>query len=733
MFGDLYNNSWTIFRTTIFWEYGKCESHEDELCRDLVNRKMQIRNNFLTLLRAIYPDGDFDGNVFDTMKFRFFLDHDYCGHWISKLQSDRLGQASMQFVRRAQTTFIEHHAVDHLGIPISITFDELARQGGISRSCDERFLLSYKPGCSMVKVFDNSYWGKFRCEVNPLEAHGFKLKHMHPYTNLDGSLHHYVCDYESPEGEVVNLPLTLWETPNSDQIFDWLHPAKPFPLYRRDLLHDSFRSVLLCENEAQVEYLRENHAWLSKRVCLTTWSGGMPIAISGTDWGALEGRWVGIIVAPSRQGFRVADKIYCAMKRVGVGPIGFLMPWARLEADKECSRAMRLALDKDITDSMVQKGEIADRAEFVKDAKERYGLNFDPDFIAAAISGRELLALPVSEAEFVLGPMIMKGDKVLVYAHRGSGKTWLICFVAVACASGMSLFGGRLVAPRPLRVLVIDGEMGARELQNRYSMIFKAMGTPEQLQENLKIIAARIQGKDIQLETPEDRERFKEDIAWADVIIADSMFCLFPRAMGTQIEGAQGFNEFMRANSMQGKTTIVVDHTGKNKRDSYGTIGKELGLELVLKVEKIKNFELFRLSVEKYRNLGSQDIRPIEYSLEVDEDEGVARLFTLAELGEDSDSEDEVVSCNACDIVPASGGCDTDHVPSVPDEGHGAPIKHDNLDSKIIAALKEDPELSVRALAEKVGISKSTVQTRRKQLEDACLVVPKPSRKVSVS
>ena len=725
MFGSFYNNAWTSFRTTIFWEYGKCETHKDELCRDQFNRMMQNRNSFISVLRSIYPDGDCDGNVFDTMKFIFFLDNDYCGHWINKSQNDRLGQTSIQVVRRAQATFIENHAVEHLGIPINIAFDELARKVGISCSYDERYLLNYKPGCSIVKVFDNSYWGKLRCEVNPLEAHGFKIKHMHPYTNLDGSLHHYVCDYESPEGEIVNLPLTLWETPNLDQIFDWLHPAEPFPLYRCDLLRGSFRSVLICENEAQVEYFRENHAWLSKRACLTTWSGGMPVAISGTDWGTLERRWVGIIVAPSKKGFKVADKIYCAMRRVGVGPIGFLMPWARLEADKECSRAMRLALDKDIAESMVQKGEIADRAEFVKEARVRYGLDFESDFIAAAISGRELLALPVSDAEVVLGPMIMRGDKVLVYAHRGSGKTWLICFVAVACASGTSLLGGQLVAPRPLRVLVIDGEMKADELQKRYAQIFKALGTPEDLQENFRIIAATIQKKDIRLETPEDREHYKEDIAWADVIIADSMFCLFPSAMGTQIDGARGFNEFMRANSLQGKTTIVVDHTGKNKRDSYGTIGKELGLELVLKLEKVKNQELFRLSVEKHRNLGSKDVQPIEFMLNVDEDAGIAELISLSEMEEDTDSEGKDVPCMTRKDRSASGDYEAGRMPSVPTDCHDAPIKLDELDSKIIAALEEDPGLSVRALASKVGASKGTADNRRKKLEQAGLVRPK--------
>ena len=719
---DTYKHVWGRPGRRNCWNFGECADYHAEIRRDLFNRKMQRRDYAIPILKSIHPDGYCDGDYFVTGIFRFSLRSGCCGYWVKNYQDGNFEQQA----RAAKATNIERYAVEHLGMTESIAFEELARRGKVSLSYEERYSYCYKPCCTQVRSFNEACLNEYPREMNPLEEHGFQLKRMSPYTNPDGSIHYYSCDFESSEGEIVKFSLTLWETPDGDRIFDWLHPVEPYPLYRGDRLRGNRPHVLVCENEAQVEYFRANHSWLSQDTYLTTWSGGMPVAISGTDWGTLKDRWTGIIVAPSRNGFKVADKLYRTMSRVGVGPIGFLMPWARLEADKDSSRSVRVALDKDITESMAQKCSIADRTEFVVEARAGLDLDFVPDYIAVAISGRELLALPVSEEEFVLGPMIMKGDKVLLYAHRGSGKTWLICFMAVACVSGASLFDGMLVAPRPLRVLIIDGEMGARELQKRYSMIFKAMGTPEHLQDNLRIVAARIQGKDIRLETPEERERFKEDIAWADVIIADSMFCLFPSAMGSQLEGAQGFNEFMRTNSLQGKTTIVVDHTGKNKRNSYGTIGKELGLELVLKVEKVKNSEMFRLSVEKHRNLGSEDVQPIEYILEVDKDEGVANLISLSDPEEDFDSEDDG---DACNNIPGCADCGTDHVPSMLNDGLGAAIRHDDLDAKIIVALTENPDLSARALAEKVGTSKSTAQTRRKQLENDGLVAPKPNRK----
>jgi hypothetical protein len=710
---------------TIFWTYGNTGSFVDELNRDLFNRKMQDSKNLLPMLKSIYPNGHLEGNMFVSDWLRVSLEEGQCGFWITKSPNEKSTPMDGQFAQRDGATSLESYACRHLGYIISIAYKELARRGDVSYSAEERYRYGYKPRCSRVHSFDKSCSKKYTREKDPLQVHGFVLKSMYSYATLDNKVAFFVCYFQSHEGEIVKLPLTLWKTPSGRLIFDWLHPLESFSLYRWDLLYGERRPVLVCEDEEQVEYLREKHPWLLEHVCLTTWSGGKLASIDGTDWGVLEGRRVGIIVAASRDGYKAANKLYLAMKRLGVGPIGFLMPWARLQADHESPSALLSALDKDVIESMGVKGEIADRAQFVKDAQERFDLDFGPDYIARALTGNELLALPVSKAEFVLAPMIKRGDKVLLYAHRGSGKTWLVIFVAVACVSGKSLLNAQLVAPRPLRVLVIDAEMRADELQDRYSKIFKALGTPVHLRDNLRIIAATIEGNDILFETPQDRERYKEDLAWADVIIADSMFCLFPGAMRSQLEGARDFNEFIRANSLQGKTTIVVDHTGKNKRNSYGTIGKELGLELVLKLEKVKNQELFRLSVEKHRNLGSKDVQPIEFMLNVDEDAGIAELISLSEMEEDTDSEGKDVPCTTRKDRSASGDYEAGRMPSVPTDCHDAPIKLDELDSKIIAALEEDPGLSVRALASKVGASKGTADNRRKKLEQAGLVRPK--------
>lgn len=735
MFRNFYNNAWTSFRTTIFWEYGKCETHKDELCRDHVNRRMQNRTSFLSVLRSIYPDGDCDGNVFDTMKFRFFLDNDYCGHYLNKSQNDRLGQASIQVVRRAQATFIENHAVEHLGIPINIVFDELARQGGISCSYDERYLLNYKPGCSIVKVFDNSYWGKLRCEVNPLEAHGFKLKHMHPYTNLDGTLHHYVCDYESPEGEIVSLPLTLWETPDEDFIFDWLHPVDLYPLYNRHNFYQYKRAILVCENEAQVEYIRDKHPLVANRVCLTTWSGGFSITIDGSDWGALVGRQVIIIVGPNREGYKRANKLYRKMKSLGLNEINFLMPFIGLTLNVEhndesiSQRELQDAFDRDLLNSILIKKDVSEPNVFFQDASTRFGLKFK-EYNGRAIDLNELLSMELPENTPVLAPIIMAGDKVMIFAHRGSGKTWLICFIVCAIASGMSIFDGMYFAPNPLRVLVFDGEMKLIKLKERYDMVCNSLKVPEHLRSNIRIRASSIEGRPIRLETPEDREAFKDDIEWADIIVVDSVFCLFPKAMGANIDGADGFNEFLISCSLQGKTVIAVDHTGKTKKSSFGTVGKELGLDLMLKLEKPKESDdKFKISFTKGRDLGSNDRQDIRFALNVDKKNGVAELILLSQhyVDHDFDGEEELDEDGedfSDSVYPVHSLAGDDQIDS---------FKHDDLDSKIIAALKENPGLSVRALAGKVGISKSTVQTRRKQLEDVGLVVPKPSRTVSVS
>ncbi len=73
------------------------------------------------------------------------------------------------------------------------------------------------------------------------------------------------------------------------------------------------------------------------------------------------------------------------------------------------------------------------------------------------------LNLPVRET--LLSPWLLAQSLSMIYARRGTGKTMLALSLSYALASGADVLGWQ--APKPRKVLYIDGEMLAAPLQER--------------------------------------------------------------------------------------------------------------------------------------------------------------------------------------------------------------------------------------------------------------------------
>src|SRR5262249_41247239 len=75
----------------------------------------------------------------------------------------------------------------------------------------------------------------------------------------------------------------------------------------------------------------------------------------------------------------------------------------------------------------------------------------------------------------ILDPILASNSLALLYGPRGLGKTFVALGIAWAVAGGGSFLGWR--AERPHRVLYVDGEMAAVDLQARLRMLGSAPPT----------------------------------------------------------------------------------------------------------------------------------------------------------------------------------------------------------------------------------------------------------------
>src|SRR5262249_23080280 len=100
----------------------------------------------------------------------------------------------------------------------------------------------------------------------------------------------------------------------------------------------------------------------------------------------------------------------------------------------------------------------------------------------------QFLSQQLPERKAVLTPWLMEKDIAMIYGPRGCGKTHIAIEICTGIAAGVTSLG-RWKAPRPCRVVHVDGEMPAPLLQQ---WVAEAIGRcsikPDP--ENLKIIAA---------------------------------------------------------------------------------------------------------------------------------------------------------------------------------------------------------------------------------------------------
>src|SRR5262245_18650382 len=79
----------------------------------------------------------------------------------------------------------------------------------------------------------------------------------------------------------------------------------------------------------------------------------------------------------------------------------------------------------------------------------------------------DLLAKKINPREMVLDPVLPEKGLAMLYAGRGTGKTFVAVGMSYAVATGSTFL--KWTAPKPRRVLHCDGEMAAVELRHRFA------------------------------------------------------------------------------------------------------------------------------------------------------------------------------------------------------------------------------------------------------------------------
>jgi hypothetical protein len=225
------------------------------------------------------------------------------------------------------------------------------------------------------------------------------------------------------------------------------------------------------------------------------------------------------------------------------------------------------------------------------------------------VSASELMTMALPPRGTVLDPWLPEKGLAMVYGPRGVGKTYLVHGAAYAIATGGLFLGWN--APKPRRVLIIDGEMPAVALRDR--LMATVGGKNPEL---LHFLALDLQERDLDLSDALHQDGLEPILAETDVIFVDNISTLTRGGRENEAESWLPVQAWALEQRRAGRSVVFVHHAGKGGQQR-GTSRREDVLDTVISLRSPADYRpeqgaRFELHYEKARGFHGQDARPFE-------------------------------------------------------------------------------------------------------------------------
>jgi putative DNA primase/helicase len=249
----------------------------------------------------------------------------------------------------------------------------------------------------------------------------------------------------------------------------------------------------------------------------------------------------------------------------------------------------------------------------------------------------EFEAMPIPPREFLLAPWLPRQGLTMLYGPRGGGKTWLAWSVAMAVASGSELFG-KWRAPRPGRVVYVDGELPAGVIRDRMTTAKRGRTGGELAPDAIRIIAADMQPDGLRsLDSLEGQRDLDPYFDGADLVIFDNLSAL-TRCRENEADDWGPFQGYLLSLRRRGLSALLIHHAGKGGQQR-GTSRREDVLDSVIALRKPQDHDArdgaaFQLHFEKARGFWGDDAAPFGLQFDVGGDGGACWTVTDIDAGE---------------------------------------------------------------------------------------------------
>lgn len=504
------------------------------------------------------------------------------------------------------------------------------------------------------------------------------------YRDVSGRLIGYVARFNRAEIDARGKPKKdFCPMVYTAQGWRWQGFPDPRPLYGLHRLAQA-ASVLITEGEGKADALQ---AALGANVAVLSLCGGSN-AVAKHDFSPFKDRKVVYWPDADASGSKAALLVCTNAKLAGAASVAVAVPPDGVPEGWDGADAVKEGWDSGRLVAHIQGSRVTHEA-FMDVATSRFGLSIaamtrarqpelppglppDPPRLQC-VTAYEFLSMEFPEREVLLSPIIPRQGLCMLHAMRGIGKTFISLSVAYAVASGGKIFD-RWGAPKPSRVLFLDGEMPARTLQERLAALVAGSDAEPPAADFLRILTPDMQdGPMPNIATREGQEAVEPLLSGVDLVIVDNLATLARHGRSNDEESWLPVQGWLLELRRRGMSVLMVHHQGKGG-DQRGTSAKEDILDTVIRLARPKDYDpaqgaRFEVHLTKARGICGADAKPFE-----------AQLTTV----------DRVMTWTARDIEDA----EMEHLRSLLESGS-----------------------TVREAAEEMGIHKSKAQRLKKKME----------------
>jgi hypothetical protein len=217
--------------------------------------------------------------------------------------------------------------------------------------------------------------------------------------------------------------------------------------------------------------------------------------------------------------------------------------------------------------------------------EEKLFKKLSEEYLRAVVTSAKLGELTIAPRKKLIGDWMREGDLGFIYGFRGSGKTWLVDFLASGVSSG--------VAPADAwkfhsaeNVLLLDGEMPYDDFKAR----LQSFGTNEKLHTLHHDVLFQQNGQSINLTNPVMQRVVTRlcDAKGVKLLILDNLSCLFSGMKENDNDAWEAVLNWLLDLRRKRIAVLIVHHAGVNGR-MRGASRREDAAFWVIKVEEIKN------------------------------------------------------------------------------------------------------------------------------------------------